>query len=42
MSQTTDRIGVVGSGLGGLAAAATLAARGYRVTLFERNPWLGG
>jgi len=42
MSQSTDHIGVIGSGLGGLAAAATLAARGYRVTLFERNPWLGG
>jgi diapolycopene oxygenase len=42
MSQSTDRIGVIGSGLGGLAAAATLAARGYRVTLFERSPWLGG
>ncbi len=45
MPQTTDRIGsigVIGAGLGGLAAAATLAARGYRVTLFERNPWLGG
>jgi phytoene desaturase len=41
MSQT-DRIGVIGAGLGGLAAAATLAARGHRVTLFERNPWLGG
>ncbi|MBA3830338.1 MAG: phytoene desaturase [Chthoniobacterales bacterium] len=33
---------VVGSGLGGLAAACVLAARGYRVTLFERNEWLGG
>jgi len=41
MSQT-DRIGVIGAGLGGLAAATTLAARGHRVTLFERNPWLGG
>ena len=38
----TDRIGVIGAGLGGLAAAATLAARGHRVVLFERNPWLGG
>ena len=37
-----QRIGVVGSGLGGLAAACTLAARGYPVVLFERNPWLGG
>jgi phytoene desaturase len=41
MSQT-DRIGVIGAGLGGLAAAATLAARGHKVTLFERNLWLGG
>src|SRR5580700_9399727 len=36
------RIGVVGGGLGGLAAACVLAARGYAVTLFERSPWLGG
>ena len=35
-------IGVIGAGLGGLAAAATLAARGHRVILFERNEWLGG
>jgi len=35
-------IGVVGGGLGGLAAACTLAARGHRVILFERNDWLGG
>ncbi len=37
-----DPIGVVGSGLGGLAAACTLAARGHRVVLFEKNDWLGG
>ena len=36
------RIGVIGGGLGGLAAACTLAARGYSVVLFERNEWLGG
>jgi diapolycopene oxygenase len=36
------RIGVVGGGLGGLAAACTLAARGHRVILFEKNQWLGG
>jgi phytoene desaturase len=35
-------IGVIGGGLGGLAAACTLAARGHKVTLFERNSWLGG
>jgi phytoene desaturase len=33
---------VIGSGLGGLAAACTLAARGYAVTLCEKNPWVGG
>lgn len=36
------RIGIVGGGLGGLAAACTLAARGYAVTLFEKSQWLGG
>ena len=35
-------VGVVGGGLGGLAAACTLAARGHRVTLYERNGWFGG
>jgi len=34
--------GIIGGGLGGLAAACTLAARGHKVTLFEKNPWLGG
>ncbi len=37
-----DRVVVIGAGLGGLAAACTLAARGHRVTVCERNPWLGG
>lgn len=41
-SPANGRIGVIGGGLGGLAAACVLAARGYAVTLFERNPWLGG
>lgn len=36
------RVGVVGGGLAGLAAACTLAARGYAVVLFEASPWLGG
>ena len=36
------RIGIIGGGLGGLASACTLAARGYSVVLFERNEWLGG
>ena len=33
---------MIGSGLGGLSAAATLAARGHDVVVFEKNPWLGG
>lgn len=38
----SDRVAVIGGGLGGLASACTLAARGYDVTLFEKNEWLGG
>ena len=41
-NSTQERIGVIGGGLGGLAAACTLAARGYQVVLLERNEWLGG
>jgi phytoene desaturase len=37
-----SHIVVVGSGLGGLAAAATATARGHRVTVLDKNPWLGG
>ncbi len=38
----TQKVAVVGGGLGGLAAACTLAARGHAVTMLERNAWLGG
>lgn len=40
--KSSHSIGIIGSGLGGLAAACTLAARGHRVTVFEKNSWLGG
>jgi diapolycopene oxygenase len=41
-SKRSLNVGVIGSGLAGLAAACTLAARGHRVMLFEKNEWLGG
>ncbi|MCL4860892.1 MAG: phytoene desaturase [Caldilineaceae bacterium] len=36
------RIVVIGSGFGGMAVAARLAARGHAVTLFEKRDKLGG
>jgi diapolycopene oxygenase len=41
-SSPSQRIAVIGSGLGGLAAACTLAARGHSVVVFEKSDWLGG
>ncbi|MEM9419565.1 MAG: phytoene desaturase family protein [Planctomycetota bacterium] len=41
-TSATNHVAVVGAGLGGLAAACTLAARGHWVTLFDKNSWLGG
>ncbi len=44
--KTTDEkptsVAIVGGGLAGLAAGAALSDAGYRVTLFERRPYLGG
>ena len=37
-----SRIIVIGSGFGGLSAAARLAARGHQVELFEKRDKLGG
>ena len=33
---------VIGSGFGGLSAAAFLAREGYSVTVLEKNSWVGG
>ena len=41
MAQQTS-VAVIGGGLGGLAAACVTAARGHRVTLYDKNAWLGG
>lgn len=35
-------IAVIGGGLAGIAAASTLAERGFSVTLFEKSPRIGG
>lgn len=40
--KTQSDVIVIGSGLAGLASACTLAARGYSVTVVEKNNWLGG
>lgn len=36
------RVAVIGAGLAGMGAAAKLGERGFTVTLFERNAYLGG
>ena len=36
------KVAVIGGGLGGLAAACVLGARGHEVTLYDKNGWLGG
>ncbi|MGA8616919.1 MAG: hydroxysqualene dehydroxylase HpnE [Candidatus Sulfotelmatobacter sp.] len=39
---TQPTVAVAGGGLAGLAAACALADSGFRVSLFERRPYLGG
>jgi squalene-associated FAD-dependent desaturase len=45
-SLTSDRkittVAIIGGGLAGLAAACALADAGFKVSLFERRPYLGG
>ena len=42
MSAQESSVAVVGGGLGGLAAACVAAARGHKVTLYDKNSWIGG
>ena len=41
-TRTGKRVAVVGSGPAGMAAAAQLNSAGHRVTLFERDEYIGG
>ncbi len=38
----SSHIAIIGAGIGGLASAALLAARGHRVTVLEKEPHVGG
>jgi len=40
--QKPPAVAVIGGGLAGLAAGCALAEAGFRVSLFERRPYLGG
>jgi len=42
MARRDTRVLVIGGGLGGLAAAASLATEGFSVELFEKNDKIGG
>src|SRR4051812_29735990 len=42
MTQSSPTVAIAGGGLAGLAAACALSDAGFRVTLFEKRPFLGG
>ena len=42
MTESSPTVAIAGGGLAGLAAACALADTGFRVTLFEKRPFLGG
>jgi squalene-associated FAD-dependent desaturase len=42
MIQPSPTVAIAGGGLAGLAAACALSDAGFRVTLFEKRPFLGG
>ena len=42
MTQSPQSVAIAGGGLAGLAAACALSDAGFRVTLFEKRPFLGG
>src|SRR5690348_544392 len=42
MSSSSPTVAIAGGGLAGLAAACALSDLGFRVTIFEKRPFLGG
>ncbi len=38
----SERMIVIGAGPGGLASAMLLASKGYKVDVYEKQPWVGG
>ena len=42
MTQDSPTVAIVGGGLAGLAAACALSEIGFRITVFEKRPFLGG
>lgn len=42
MTKSSPTVAIAGGGLAGLAAACALSDAGFRVTLFEKRPFLGG
>src|SRR5439155_1210169 len=42
MADREPTVAIVGGGLAGLAAGCALSESGFRVTVFERRPYLGG
>jgi diapolycopene oxygenase len=42
MAARTQKVVVIGAGLGGISAAISLATEGFPVALYEKNPRIGG
>lgn len=42
MSVSSKKVSVIGAGVGGMAVAIRLAVKGYKVSVFESNPYVGG